>query len=121
MHPSLSSSSSSLGVPLPDSAKPAAPRSDWATIAKLLPYVWDWRWRVAVALAFLVAAKLANVGVPLVLKALVDALDLKPGDPRGALVVPVALLLAYGALRLSITLFTSSCCRLDSSLRATGA
>jgi ATP-binding cassette subfamily B protein len=41
-----------------------------------------------------------------VLKALVDALDLKTGDPRAVLVVPVALLLAYGALRLSITLFT---------------
>ncbi|MEO7151420.1 MAG: ABC transporter ATP-binding protein/permease [Burkholderiaceae bacterium] len=82
------------------------PRSDWATIKKLLPYVWEWRWRVAVALGFLVAAKLANVGVPLVLKALVDALDLKPGEPRAVLVVPVALLLAYGALRLSITLFT---------------
>ena len=73
---------------------------------RLVPYVWQWRWRVLVALSFLVAAKLANVGVPLVLKQLVDALDLKPGDPRVALAVPVALLLAYGALRLSITLFT---------------
>jgi ATP-binding cassette subfamily B protein len=82
------------------------PRSDWTTLRKLLPYVWQWRWRVAVALSFLVAAKLANVGVPLVLKQLVDALDLKPGDPRVALTVPVALLLAYGALRLSITAFT---------------
>jgi len=44
--------------------------------------------------------------VPLVLKALVDALDLKPGDPRSLLVVPVGLLLAYGALRVSVTLFT---------------
>ncbi len=87
-------------------AVPTAPRSDWATVRKLLPYVWEWRWRVGVALAFLVAAKLANVGVPLVLKSLVDALDLKPGDPRAVLVVPAALLLAYGALRLSITLFT---------------
>jgi len=68
--------------------------------------VWQWRWRVLVALSFLVAAKLANVGVPLVLKNLVDALDLRPGDPRTALVVPVALLLAYGALRVSVTLFT---------------
>ena len=100
MHPNA------LAIHPPAESSPARPRSDWATIAKLLPYVWEWRWRVAVALAFLVAAKLANVGVPLVLKALVDALDLKPGDPRGALVVPVALLLAYGALRLSITLFT---------------
>ena len=90
--------------PLPGAAAPPA-RSDWATLRRLLPYVWQWRWRVLVALSFLVAAKLANVGVPLVLKRLVDALDLKPGDPRVALAVPVALLLAYGALRLSITLF----------------
>jgi len=94
-------------APLPlAGAAPAAPRSDWSTLKKLLPYVWQWRWRVLVALSFLVAAKLANVGVPLVLKQLVDALDLKPGDPRAVLAVPVSLLLAYGALRLSITLFT---------------
>ena len=91
--------------PAPDGSAPPQ-RSDWSTLRRLLPYVWQWRWRVLIALSFLVAAKLANVGVPLVLKQLVDALDLKPGDPRGVLAVPVALLLAYGALRLSITLFT---------------
>lgn len=85
---------------------PAAPRSDLATLKKLLPYLWSWRWRVAFALVCLVAAKFANIGVPLVLKQLVDTLDLKPGDPRTVLVVPVALLVAYGALRVSITLFT---------------
>jgi len=95
-----------LDLPPVASATPAAPRSDWATLRKLLPYVWQWRWRVGVALAFLVAAKVANIGVPLVLKQLVDALDLKAGDPRAVLAVPVALLFAYGALRLSITLFT---------------
>ena len=82
------------------------PKSDWRTLGKLLPYVWQWRWRVGVALACLVAAKLANIGVPLVLKSLVDALSLKPGDPRSVIVVPVAILVGYGALRLSITLFT---------------
>ncbi len=82
------------------------PGSDWATLKKLLPYLWRWRWRVGVALAFLVAAKVANIGVPLVLKQIVDALDLKPGDPRIALAVPVALLVGYGALRVSVTLFT---------------
>ena len=95
-----------LTVPVPVATGAAAPRSDWSTLKKLIPYVWQWRWRVAVALSFLVAAKLANVGVPLVLKQLVDALSLKPGDPAAVLVVPVALLLGYGALRLSITLFT---------------
>jgi ABC-type transport system involved in Fe-S cluster assembly fused permease/ATPase subunit len=81
-------------------------KTDWRTLGKLLPYVWQWRWRVLVALGCLVAAKLANIGVPLLLKHLVDALSLKPGDPRSVLVVPVALLVGYGALRLSITLFT---------------
>ena len=99
-------SSPAAPVDVADPKAPTAPRSDWSTLKKLLPYVWQWRGRVAVALMFLVAAKLANVGVPLVLKQLVDALSLKPGDPSALLVVPVALLLAYGALRLSITAFT---------------
>jgi ATP-binding cassette, subfamily B, heavy metal transporter len=98
----------SVAAPLPAPSSPVAapPRVGFAPIRKLLPYVWQWKWRVLFALGCLVAAKLANVGVPLVLKALVDALDLKPGDPRSLLVVPVGLILAYGALRVSVTLFT---------------
>ena len=97
----------SLATPqLLDAAPGRAPRSDWQTLKKLVPYIWQWRGRVLAALAFLVAAKLANVGVPLVLKQLVDALSLKPGDASAVLVVPVALLVGYGALRLSITAFT---------------
>jgi ABC-type transport system involved in Fe-S cluster assembly fused permease/ATPase subunit len=96
----------SLPAPPAQAAPSAAPRSEWGALKKLAPYVWQWRWRVLLALGFLVAAKVANVGVPLVLKQLVDALDLKPGDPQAVLVVPVALLLAYGALRVSVTLFT---------------
>ena len=88
-----------------DGAAPA-PRGDWATLRKLLPYLWTYRWRVALALAFLLAAKVANIGVPLLLKELVDALDLKPGDARQVLVVPVGLLVAYGLLRLSTSVFT---------------
>ena len=84
---------------------PTSPRSDWRTLRKLLPYLWQYRWRMGVALAFMVGAKLANVGVPLLLKALVDSLSLKPGDPRAVLVVPIGLLFAYGALRLSTSLF----------------
>ncbi|MEN9892267.1 MAG: hypothetical protein RLY78_2562 [Pseudomonadota bacterium] len=80
--------------------------NDWAVLRQLLPYLWQWRGRVAVALACLVAAKLANVGVPVLLKHIVDALDLKAGDPRSVLVVPAGLLLAYGLLRLSTTVFT---------------
>jgi ATP-binding cassette, subfamily B, heavy metal transporter len=93
-----------MPAPTPAGAPPAT--GSFAPVRKLLPYVWQWKWRVLFALGCLVAAKLANIGVPLVLKALVDALDLKPGDPRALLVVPVALILAYGALRVSVTLFT---------------
>src|SRR5450755_1195144 len=93
--------------PAPSAATPEGrQRSDWRTLAKLVPYVWAWRWRVLIALLCLVGAKLANIGVPLILKSLVDALALKPGDPRSVLVVPVAILIGYGLLRISITLFT---------------
>jgi ATP-binding cassette subfamily B protein len=67
----------------------------------LLPYLWEYKWRVVIALAFLVTAKLANVAVPLVLKDVVDRLT----PTQAALMLPLGLLVAYGALRLSTTLF----------------
>ena len=88
-------------------AKPAdTERTDWQTLRKLVPYLVRHRWRVALALGFLVLAKLANVSVPVLLKHLVDALDLKAGDPRALAVVPISLLLAYAGLRLSTSMFT---------------
>jgi len=93
----------------PSSPEPAAnqaTRNDWATLKTFFPYLWAYKWRVSLALAFLVGAKLANVGVPLVLKRLIDSLAITPGHPRALLVLPVGVLLAYGALRLSTTLFT---------------
>ncbi len=90
----------------PAASGAAAPRGDWRTLARLLPYLWTYRWRVLLALVCLVSAKVANIGVPLILKRIVDALDLQPGDARVALVVPVALLVAYGLLRVGVTLFT---------------
>jgi len=87
-------------------AIPANRRSDWSTLARLLPYLWQYRLRVAIALGFLVAAKLANVSVPVLLKYLVDSLAIQPGDPRAFIVVPIGLLLAYGGLRLCTSLFT---------------
>ncbi len=74
---------------------------EWRVLGQLLPYLWEYRGRVALALTFLVIAKLTNVGVPLVMKEVVDGLD-----PKLAMVaVPAALLAAYGLLRFSSTLF----------------
>ncbi|MDQ2779791.1 MAG: ABC transporter ATP-binding protein/permease [Pseudomonadota bacterium] len=87
-------------------AAPGTPRSDWGTLARLLPYLWRYRYRVGIALVFLIGAKVANVGVPLLLKRLVDAMNIKATDPAALVVVPVALLFAYGVLRLTTSLFT---------------
>ncbi|MFP8778554.1 ABCB family ABC transporter ATP-binding protein/permease [Hydrogenophaga sp. RWCD_12] len=92
-------------VPAADSG-PSASRSDWATLQRLFPYLWQYKWRVIAALSFMVAAKAANVGVPLLLKQLVDAMTIPPGSTAAMLVVPVGLIVAYGLLRLSTSVFT---------------
>ncbi|HWZ71686.1 MAG TPA: ABC transporter ATP-binding protein/permease [Casimicrobiaceae bacterium] len=81
-----------------------AARGDWHTVRTLLPYLLAYKGRVALALTCLIAAKVANVGVPLVLKQVVDSLT--PGSQGQMLALPLALLFAYGALRLSTTAFT---------------
>jgi ATP-binding cassette subfamily B protein len=97
-------------VPVPGKTSGQAPQppsgGDWQTLSRLLPYLWQYKWRVVIALGLMVGAKLANVSVPLLLKELVDAMSLKPGDPQAVLVVPVALLVGYGALRLLTSAFT---------------
>ncbi len=94
---------SAPSLPLPPGS---APVSDWATLARLAPYLWRYRWRVLAALLMVTGAKLSNVGVPILLKELVDRMNLKAGDPAALLVVPVGLLLAYGLLRLMTSVFT---------------
>jgi ABC-type transport system involved in Fe-S cluster assembly fused permease/ATPase subunit len=95
--------SSSAAVPAPaDLNVPRTQRGDWNTIRTLLPYLWEYKARVLAAMACLVLAKVANVGVPVLLKRIVDSLD----AATAPLFVPFALLLAYGALRLSATVFT---------------
>src|SRR5690242_12009759 len=74
---------------------------EWQVLRTLLPYVLEYKWRVGFALACLVAAKLANVAVPLVMKQVIDRLDAR----TAMLAVPVALLAIYGILRFSATLF----------------
>ena len=89
-----------------DATPATQPRSDWYTLKRLMPYFWEYRVRMVIALLFLVGAKVASVSVPLLLKKLVDALNISTTDPRALLVVPLGLLLGYAGLRLAMTLFT---------------
>ncbi len=72
-----------------------------SAVRQLLPTLWQFRGRVALSLSCLIVAKLANIGVPLMLKQIVDRLDPKVA----ALAVPGLLLVGYGVLRLSSVLF----------------
>ena len=94
-----------MSDPHAPAADAAAPRSDWATLKRLLPYLWQYKLRVVLALGCLISAKVANLGVPLLLKHMVDSLSIPAGDRRALLVVPVALLLAYAGLRLATSVF----------------
>ena len=80
---------------------PVSQGNDLKTLKSLAPFLWDYRGRVVIALGSLVLAKVANVGIPLVLKDIVDALDTQ----NTQLVLPLAFLLAYGALKLASSLF----------------
>ena len=93
-------------VSSPEPAANQSARNDWTTLKTLFPYLWTYKWRVLLALGFLIGAKLANVGVPLLLKNLIDRMTVSPQHPQAMLVLPLGLLIGYGALRLSTTLFT---------------
>jgi ABC-type transport system involved in Fe-S cluster assembly fused permease/ATPase subunit len=107
MRPSSASSHPSVSQSATERAREIEQRrSDWATLSRLFPYLWEYKWRVTAALSFMVGAKMANVSVPLLLKELVDAMTIKPGSVEALLVVPMGLLVAYGGLRLCTSLFT---------------
>jgi ATP-binding cassette, subfamily B, heavy metal transporter len=93
-------------VSSPEPAAAQGPRNDWATLKTLFPYLWAYKWRMLLALLFLVSAKMANVGIPLVLKRLIDHMTIRAGDSHALIVLPVGILVAYGALRACTTLFT---------------
>jgi len=91
---------------IPSSTVTLAQDTDWHTLKRLFPYLWEYKWRVMAALTFMVGAKVANVGVPLLLKELIDSMTPQPTVAQAVLVVPIALLVAYGLLRLSVSAFT---------------
>ncbi|MGA7981584.1 MAG: ABC transporter ATP-binding protein/permease [Chromatiaceae bacterium] len=77
-------------------------RRDWHNLRGMLPFLWEFRGRALLALGCLLVAKVATVGVPVILKEIVDAFH---GGQSQVIVLPVSLLLAYGALKLSASLF----------------
>jgi ATP-binding cassette, subfamily B, heavy metal transporter len=77
-------------------------RRDFHNLRSMLPFLWEYRGRALFALSCLVLAKLANVGIPLILKEIVDRLD---QNDQTLLILPLFLLLGYGVLRLSSSLF----------------
>ncbi|MCS6765636.1 MAG: ABC transporter ATP-binding protein/permease [Candidatus Protistobacter heckmanni] len=88
------------------SPAPAAKRNDWRVIARLLPYLRNFKFRILLALSCLIGAKIANLGVPMLLKHLIDAMNVPKGSAAALVVVPVGIIVGYGLLRLSASLFT---------------
>ena len=88
------------------SGEPHIPqRGDWRVIRDLLPYLLEYRFRVILALSCLVAAKFANLGIPILMKELIDSLDIKAESPQAILAVPIGIIVAYGLLRMAASLF----------------
>jgi ABC-type transport system involved in Fe-S cluster assembly fused permease/ATPase subunit len=86
----------------PQAASTRPHRSDWQTLKTLLPYLWRFKARVIIAMTCLVLAKVANVFIPLLLKRIVDGLS---AHHAAVLVIPLGIIIAYGALRLATTTF----------------
>lgn len=81
---------------------PSKQRNDLHTLRSLAPYLWTYRGRVLLSLLALVAAKVAMVGSPVLLKEVIDALD---RSRHAQIALPVLLLVLYGLLRAGVSLF----------------
>ncbi|WAJ69544.1 ABCB family ABC transporter ATP-binding protein/permease [Catenovulum adriaticum] len=67
-------------------------------LRQIIPYLLEFKWRVGLALICLVLAKVAGVSLPFILKHIVDGLN-QADSVTQIVSVPIALLLAYGAVR----------------------
>ena len=76
---------------------------NWNSLKELLPYLMAFKTRLILAVLCLVAAKLASVGLPFILKGVVDQLN--SNNENLLVIVPLGLLLAYGLVRFSNVLF----------------
>lgn len=81
-------------------------RRDWHNLKGMLPFLWEFRGRALFALGCLVLSKVANVGIPVVLKHIVEHFERVRDEPAAlAAVLPLSLLLAYGLLKLGASMF----------------
>ena len=76
---------------------------DLRVLASVLPFLLEFRFRVAISVTLLLASTGTSLLVPWLLKMIVDRLD--TAQMGSVLTVPIALLLAYGFSRFSITVF----------------
>ena len=77
---------------------------NWRVLSKLWPYLSEFKVRVWLAIGCLVAAKLASIGLPFVLKHTVDNLNLNTTQ-EAIMAATLGLIVAYGVLRLANVLF----------------
>ncbi len=80
-------------------------QENWGTALKLLPAILSYRVAMSIAMSLLIAAKIAGVVMPMVLKYIIDGLDIDSQTVGYVLVVPVGLLAAYGLLRFTNVFF----------------
>jgi ATP-binding cassette subfamily B protein len=86
----------------PDPGSPPPAGGGIAVVRSLLPYLRPFVWRIVLSLGLIVASKVATLLVPLALKQIVDRLNVQPS----LLLLPVGVLLAYGASRIGVTMFS---------------
>ena len=92
----------STALPKPPAGQPLPDSHIWLTLRTLFPYLWRYRLRVVAAMACLIGAKVTNVSVPLIFKEMIDSLSVT----EQRLALPILLLILYGVLRFSTSLFT---------------
>jgi ABC-type transport system involved in Fe-S cluster assembly fused permease/ATPase subunit len=83
------------------SGRKSEPGFEWSALKSLAPYLWsrggtEAKARVAAALLLLTASKIATVYIPIAYGQIVDAMD---SGENTVVLLPVALIIGFGALR----------------------
>ena len=79
-------------------------RRDLHNLKRILPFLLEFRGRAMIALGCLILAKVANVGIPVILKEIIDYFE-SMNTQDILLALPISLLAGYGALKFMAALF----------------